>query len=100
MSNMRNSLGQAIDIIDQTTDLFYQQKNEDGYKLLDQVFEKLLYAANEIFNDSIINQNEESKIKFDNLLNNAMETLKRNDIILLSDILQFEIKEFLITHNI
>lgn len=100
MSIVKKNICEAIEVIDFTSDLFYQQKKEDGLKALNTVLEKLMYAANEIFAEEPSEQDQELKEYFNHLLTMTMKALEKNDMILFSDILQFEIKEFLLTHNI
>lgn len=99
MSTGKNSLCNAIEIINTTTDLFYQQKKEEGFKLLDKLFENIIYAVDEIFNCDSIEGKDELKNQFNQLLIKAMKNLENNDIILLADVLNFELKEFLLEYS-
>ncbi len=81
-------------IIDDTTDLFYQQKIKEGYGQLGHTLEKLAEAADRI---SINNKgNYRHDIREDSLpeiLGSAMEAMEAGDMVLFSDILQYELKE-------
>jgi hypothetical protein len=98
MSNLLMQLYDAVEAIDNTTELFYQQKIDDGYVYLQNTLEKLISINDLLHNYYLIN--EEAEIEKSNLnlaFNEALGALAEKDMILLSDILQFEIKDYLMS---
>ncbi|MFV0341941.1 MAG: hypothetical protein ACK5JH_03495 [Anaerocolumna sp.] len=100
MSNEMNKRYNAIIKINTITDLFYQQKNDDGIKLLEKLFEDLIGAIEEVYKiKAIENNKEELEVQFNLMLTKAMEHLEKNDMILFADILNYELKVFLLEHS-
>lgn len=99
MSEITINIYKTIEAINLTVDLFYQQNKEEGLILLNNVFEELIYLVDVYFNFESAEYNEDLKTQFNQLLTKAMHTLEDNDMVLLADILNFEIKEFLLSHN-
>lgn len=87
-------LEESIQSIEETTMMFYQQKIEEGYKLLENTLTLLTNTMNCIFNyindGNDIGVNQEKLIE---VLVKAMKSIEVKDIILFSDILQYELKE-------
>lgn len=96
MTHLKKILNEAIESIDITTGLFYQQKKKEGYESLNETLTILIQtvdlmskAASENVDLSIdVNQ-------INQFLGNAMRALQQKDTILLSDILTYDIKEYL-----
>lgn len=96
MSDIKNEINSIIDHIDTTTMLFYQQKNESGYKELEQLLISLTHGANDILalmEKGIITFHMND---FNESLLMAMKAMECKDMILLSDILCYDIKEMLL----
>lgn len=94
MEELKVVLEEALQSIEQTTDLFYQQKNDEGYQKLDNTLNILTKAVNKIFENKIAGYNleiEENQII--QVLTEAMKAIEVKDTVLFSDILQFELKE-------
>lgn len=90
-------LEEAIILIDQITELFYQQKLEQGYNRFEETVTVLTQLMNELFTVNL--ENSEFNIERDKIvqiLTSAMHALEAKDTILLSDILQYELKELFI----
>jgi hypothetical protein len=97
MMNLKNDIFGVLQSIEHTTTLFYQQKNQDGYQSLDQTLNSLIQSIDRIYRY----QKENNKIYIDeNILNTvlgkAMTSIEQGDMILLSDILIFELKLMLL----
>lgn len=94
MNSLSKKISETVEAIDITTELFYQQNADSGYAYLQKTLE-LLISANELLNSNYFinkdNENEENKLNFSFM--KAMEALEEKDVILLSDILKYEIKE-------
>ncbi|ROR31544.1 hypothetical protein EDD66_101161 [Mobilisporobacter senegalensis] len=94
MRELKDIIKESIQSINQTTELFYQQKTKEGYEQLENTLILLSNTMNSVFsyikegNDIGINENELVQ-----LLSDAMNAMEKKDIILLSDILQYELKE-------
>lgn len=93
MDAIKKSVNEALECIEQTTTLFYQQKNKEGYLSLNLTLNTLINTINLILSPEL--ENNEIYIdeqKLNTILANAMKAIELNDTILLSDILIFELK--------
>lgn len=94
MEDLKNMLNESIQSIERTTDIFYQQKNKQGYKELENTLALLTQTMNEIFTYKLeghevgIDENQLIQV-----LTEAMKAIEVKDTVLLSDILQYELKE-------
>lgn len=96
MINLKNAIQDALQAIEQTTTLFYQQKNSEGYQQLNQTLNLLMQAVNMIITSKINgNQINIDEQKLNIVLGRAMTAIEQGDTILLSDILVFELKYML-----
>lgn len=96
MKELQESLEIAIKRIDDNTNLFYQNKMDVAYKELDETLRIIETTIDNIlkYNGNIgIKEDIESKIV--EILYEAMKALEVRDELLLSDILQYELKEIL-----
>lgn len=86
----------ASKAIEKNTTLFYQQKQTEGFELLDSTLGLLIQATNVIM-ESKVEKNEIYKDheEFNVVLSNAMKAIENRDTILLSDILYFDVKPLL-----
>ncbi|MBH1942471.1 hypothetical protein I5677_16335 [Mobilitalea sibirica] len=86
----------SIKEIDDTTTMFYQQKNKEGYQLFNQTLNTLIQTINALntykLENNQINIDEQ---KLNSILVNAMTAMKQDDTVLLSDILVFDLKPIL-----
>lgn len=96
MKEITSILEGSILMIEKTTELFYQQKIEEGYKELNHTLIMLTDTVNHIFNykaeGNDIGVEEDYLVQ---VLTEAMKALEMKDVILLSDILQYDLKELL-----
>jgi len=83
----------AIEDIDELTMLFYQQKNQEGYAKLDDTLTSISNAVD--FIGRYPNQVSYPMEHINEILNAAMASLEKKDVILLSDILLYELKTYL-----
>lgn len=85
----------AIQLIDINTDLFYQNKLDEGYKLLDITLIKISDAIEEVIKYQDNSGQDIQGEKIVGILTEAMKALEKKDTSLLADILQYELKELL-----
>jgi len=84
----------AINAIYSTAKLFYQQNIKEGYSKLEytiDVLSKIIDAIN-------IDEEEGKQLiknSFNNILKEALQAMEQGDTILLSDILQYDLKELI-----
>ncbi len=81
--------------IEMTTDCFYQQKNQQGYKILISVIDDLMIIAAELKN---IEENEAVqtlKIELAQRLQEITEAMLQKDTILIADMMKYDIIELL-----
>lgn len=95
MSIIRGKIDDAIQIIDYNTDLFYQNKIEEGYKHLDNTLVKISDAIEEVIRYQNDSGQDIQGEKVVGILTEAMKALEMKDALLLADILQYDLKEIL-----
>lgn len=93
MEELQRALSTTIEAIDSMSELFYTQKDTEGYAKLEETIgyisktmELLLGSVGEI-------EVPKDYIEIINHLNDALSAVESKDTILLADILQYEIKE-------
>lgn len=96
MESIKLDITDLLDITDKTTILFYKQDEKKGFQMLEETVIKLTIAIESILlyksqvNREIIDEELLNKVLAD--LTNAIGD---RDIILISDILEFEVKKML-----
>jgi len=91
---IKGKLEEAIISIEKTTDLFYQNKVNEGYKQFENTLLVLTNTINGIFEHKVQGNEigiEESRLV--EVLTEAMNAMEAKDALLLSDILNYELKE-------
>lgn len=90
---MNERIQKLIQSIEEVTELFYKQKEQEGYQNLNQIIplisEVMEYLITRDEGDTISEQNKE----IIDCLDQAMHAMEARDTILLADILQYELKE-------
>lgn len=83
---------EARKAVEHTADLFYQQKNSDGYMELNLTITKLMLVVDGLMHRQTMD-NERLIVDqtFNSALAKAMEAIEHKDTILLADILTFDI---------
>lgn len=95
MIKIQKAIEEAILAIDRTADLFYQDKENLGYKDMENtlfVIGNAIESINEYYS-----QQEQGPIimkEVNEILMKAMKAMEDKDSLLLSDVLQYELKEF------
>lgn len=93
---LNNMIMDASKAIDDNTALFYQQKEKDGYEMLNRTLALLVETTNELLNSQTeSNKKNVDQEKLNYVLSNAMIAIENGDTILLSDILFFDLKPLL-----
>lgn len=96
LKELQESLEIAIKRIDENTNLFYQNKKDVAYKELDETLRIIENSIDVILKyDGNIGIREDIESKIVKILYDAMKALEVRDELLLSDILQYELKEIL-----
>lgn len=95
MSIIKSKIDDAIQFIDLNTDLFYQNKIDEGYKKLDNTLVKISDAIEEVIKYQENSGQDIQGEKIVGILTEAMDALEKKDTLLLADILQYELKELL-----
>lgn len=85
----------AIQAIDINTELFYQNKIDDGYKNLDSTLGKISFVIEDIIRYQEQSGQDVQAKRFVEILTEAMRALENKDALLLADILQYDLKELL-----
>jgi len=94
MNNVKEILITTITKIEKVTDLFYKQKNTEGYAELNSTLLNITTAIDQLFEYKL--ENNSITIDENKLISNlteAMHAMEEKDTILLADILQYEIME-------
>lgn len=96
MDNNKVLIMKAIDSINITAELFYQQNVQEGYIKLKQTLDIISNLANITYIDKV-EQEENTNIvnSINEILNQALQAMEQGDTILLSDILSYDLKELL-----
>lgn len=98
MEGIKGSIKQIIEEIDEITNYLYQQKQTEGYEKLNTVLVKIMNVIDEIFQYKVNNEIQFDEKQFLAKLTEAMAAMEKKDMVLLSDILDYEIgnqlKEF------
>lgn len=94
MQDLKKTLLAICEEIKETTELFYQQKEHNGYQKLNAT---LLSVSNGI-ECLFATLNQDNPPEFDqneilSILNNAMNAMQEKDTVLLADILQYDLLE-------
>jgi SOS response regulatory protein OraA/RecX len=96
MENLNKQIEETLNIIEQTTTFFYQQRNQEGYQLMNNMLNTMMQTINTLYTlkakDNQINIDEET---INMILGKAMKAIEQGDLILLSDILVFEFSNIL-----
>jgi replicative DNA helicase len=97
MMNLKSEIFEVLQSIEHTTTLFYQQKNQEGYQALDRTLNSMIQSIDQIYRY----QKENNKIyieenELNTVLGKAMTAIQQGDMILLSDILIFELEHMLL----
>ncbi len=96
MEGMKQYLQEAINAIKDTTGSFYQNRISEGYKQLERtivLLDNLLIKAASLKQEGQTLPLDENKMLAS--LTEAMKAMEAKDVILLSDIMEYEIKEML-----
>lgn len=94
MNELKERINILIESMTEVTELFYQQKNKEGYTKFSMTIELIASIVENIFlykkdnPDIEINENEITES-----LRNAMQAMEEKDTVLLADILQYELIE-------
>ena len=91
MKTIKDHIRELNEQIEELTDCFYQQKIEDGYEKLEKLYPYLISIIDEL--NELENKNE-FNVNISNILNKLKDTmlaLENKDIILLSDIMKYEL---------
>lgn len=93
MENVTADIMNAIESIDDTTTLFYKQNEKKGFQMLEETIIKLTKAIEGIL---IYKREGKSQIVDEEKLNEVLENLSNaigcRDAILISDMLEYELK--------
>ncbi|MBE5963193.1 MAG: hypothetical protein E7256_17735 [Lachnospiraceae bacterium] len=94
MKELKNLLERAMKEISDTTDLFYQQKDQEAFSKLNAT----LVITSSVMEQLFATLNTEVHPDFDqnelvSILTNAMNAMEEKDTVLLADILRYELLE-------
>jgi hypothetical protein len=89
---MKNKVEILIAQIEQMNEMFYQQKNSEGYTKLDQVLALLIQIIEEIYQYHFEDYSAtHDKIEINNIFIKAMKAIEVKDTVLIADIFQHEL---------
>jgi hypothetical protein len=91
---LKQKLMETSELVSKTTELFYQNKINEGYEKLQILLEEISNRMNEIFlhkqNGNEIGIEENKLVE---VLNEALAALEIKDTLLFSDIFEYELKD-------
>ncbi len=92
--DLKTQMREIMQQIDQVTELFYQQKEQEGYGALNALLADLVASIDVLYQYK--QQHEEISFdeqEFQAALVDAMNALEEKDAVLLADILKYDIYE-------
>ncbi len=96
MDNLKQSINDVIEQIDEATDLFYKQNNKLALEKFQNVISQIVIMVDSLFKykekDPVFNFDEK---KMTDILTEAMNALQDIDLVLLADVMQYDFKEYL-----
>lgn len=97
MFELKKNIETVINRIDENTNLFYQNRSVIAYKNLDETLRLIGNLVDEIliYEEETLGE-KVSDSELVRILSEAMNALEIRDELLLSDVLQYDLKEFLI----
>ena len=96
MVTIKNSIMVAMQQIEQTTTLFYQQKNDEGFQQLEITLSILMQMIQQFENyKSEGNELSIDTQRLNDILISALNVINHKDTILLSDILIYDLNKTL-----
>ena len=93
MENVQNAIESAIGVIDEMTELFYQQKRNDALAKMNEVLDHIL-EVNEVI-ATVENITDEDKQHIVTVLGEAVKAMESKDYVLLADILKYDMIDIL-----
>lgn len=96
MSQEKKIVESAVQIIKETTELFYQQKTAEAYEKMQETLGAILQAVDILHEYKCANESfslEEERIAVS--LTEAMQAMESGDTVLLADILEYDFVEYL-----
>lgn len=96
MSEKKKVIENTIEALQETVDLFYQQKKNEALNKLNSVLGQLMNAVDTLF--AYKSEHEEFPLddsKVTESLKDAMNALQSGDHVLLADILQYDFLEYM-----
>ncbi|MDF2472549.1 MAG: hypothetical protein K0R21_331 [Anaerocolumna sp.] len=94
MKEIKVKVEEAITSIEQVTELFYQNQIKAGYEQLEKTILILVTTVDELYAyKSLGNEIGVKEMQLNEVLTQAVNAMESKDSLLLSDILQYELKE-------
>ncbi len=81
---------ETIQLIEKTSNLFYQNKLNEGYQELEKLINYISGTMDDLNQTHVMNSDEKDILS---ILKNAMDAMERKDTSLLADILEYDLKE-------
>lgn len=82
--------------IEETVGLFYKQNTEEGFRLIDKTFAKIEEIIAILYNkDNVFDTKDMTINELNNLLVKIMTSLEERDVIVLCDLLRYELVDLL-----
>lgn len=96
MYNIKKNIWELEKKIEEVTECFYQQRENEGYHNFELVFPDLIRVVDQV---ALLEKEQKiTKAEFDLIstyLSNALQALEEKDVILLSDIMRYDLIEVL-----
>lgn len=96
MDKLRKDIEATMELSENSARLFYQQKPEEGFRVLESVINSIMTTVTNILHY----QSEHNVAIFEDqifnvVLNEAMKAIEQKDMILFADLLVFEVNDIL-----
>lgn len=93
MENIQNVIDSAISVIDDMTELFYQQKKNEALAKMNDVLDNILKVNDTIAQINDISDEDRQRLVV--ILGEAVKAMESKDYVLLADILKYDMIDIL-----
>lgn len=93
MENTQNVIDSAISVIDDMTELFYQQKKNEALAKMNDVLDNILKVNDTIAQINDISDEDRQRLVV--ILGEAVKAMESKDYVLLADILKYDMTDIL-----
>lgn len=96
MNNLIDNIKKLDEMVIEVTDLFYQQKEKQGYQMVESLYTILIQVVDKllIIDDELLIKKSEKDL-ISQYLMEALQSLENKDVILFADVLRYDLMELI-----